>query len=118
MKAYFARADARRMETEGTARAVKIRSSSNWARVRAAYRSAFPLCCDPLNAHRGFPEPSEHVHHVIPLVERPDLAFDWENLRSVCASCHLRIEGMERKGSKTSHLFDGKREPHEVAKPT
>ena len=36
------------------------------------------------------PNRAELVHHMIPLEERPDLALDLDNLRSLCSECHNR----------------------------
>lgn len=34
--------------------------------------------------------PANTVHHIVPLLERPDLALDDDNLESLCAACHNR----------------------------
>lgn len=46
-------------------------------------------CMDRLRAGYGFhPRRAEMVHHIIPVSERPDLALDLNNLRSLCNACH------------------------------
>lgn len=48
-------------------------------------------CMDRFRAGYGFkPRRAEMVHHIIPLEERPDLALDLKNLRSLCNECHNR----------------------------
>lgn len=37
-----------------------------------------------------------HVHHIEPVEERPDLAFDRENAISACASHHPTLESLRR----------------------
>lgn len=34
--------------------------------------------------------PANTVHHIEPLLERPDLALEDDNLESLCAACHNR----------------------------
>lgn len=90
--------------------AAAIRSSSRWQMARSAYRSTHPLCCNPFGWHKG-PEPMRHVHHVQGLAVRPDLALDWDNLRSLCWGCHNEVERRERRGEDTALLFAGLVEP-------
>lgn len=48
------------------------------------------------------PRRAELVHHMIPIDERPDLALDLNNLRSLCNICHNRRhpEKGERQNEK------------------
>lgn len=85
--------------------ATRIRNSSRWARVREAFRRDNPVCRDPLGLHPEGPEPTQDVHHIVPLIERPDLAFDPSNLAPLCTRCHQAIEQKERKGEVTRTLF-------------
>ncbi|WP_398577353.1 HNH endonuclease [Staphylococcus sp. IVB6181] len=41
-----------------------------------------------INQHQSL-----EVDHIIPLEERPDLAYDLSNLQSLCNSCHSRKHG-------------------------
>ena len=86
--------------------ASRIRDSAEWQRAREVFRAQNPLCCDPFNFH-GTQTPSltKEVHHVIPLIERPDLALDPDNLRPLCLACHHKVEGMERSGKRSQYLF-------------
>lgn len=46
-------------------------------------------CVDRVKAGRGGKvRRATLVHHVIPVEERPDLAYDLDNLRSLCDICH------------------------------
>jgi hypothetical protein len=85
--------------------AAKIRSSVGWQKTRDLHRAQFPLCCDPMSRHPEHPKPNQNSHHIIPLIERPDLALDLDNLAATCTACHAEIERMERAGKATRFLF-------------
>jgi 5-methylcytosine-specific restriction protein A len=87
--------EARRRADPALALANKLRSSARWKKVRALHLAREPLCQDC--AEHGVAEPAAQVHHMIPVAERPDLAFDRENLRSLCTTCHARREAEERR---------------------
>ena len=87
------------------AMAKKIRDSANWQKVRALHRQLQPLCCDPLRLHPGIPQPNQNSHHIIPLGEAPDLAYDLGNLGPTCTRCHQALEARERAGKSTRMLF-------------
>lgn len=55
-----------------------------WRQLRDQVLSEEPLCRMCRNAM-----PS-HVDHIIPIVDRPDLAFKRSNLQALCVSCHSR----------------------------
>lgn len=64
-----------------------------WKRARAAALSRdggmCQDCMDRFRAGWGIrPHRAEMVHHIIPLEERPDLALNIDNLRSLCNECH------------------------------
>jgi 5-methylcytosine-specific restriction protein A len=52
-----------------------------------------PLCEDCLG--HDVTRAAQQVHHLVPVVERPDLAFVMDNLRSLCTTCHARREAEE-----------------------
>lgn len=87
------------------AAAARFRSRPQWKRFRAWFRAQHPLCCDPFRRHGAMPAFAEAVHHVVPLALRPDLGLTPANCRPLCTACHNRIEGMERRGEPTQHLF-------------
>lgn len=68
--------------------------SPRWRRLRAAYLAEHPLCakCD----EEGRTTAARHVHHVKERKQFPELAFEWDNLQSLCVPCHSRITGYER----------------------
>lgn len=84
----------RRALDPALALAAKIRSSALWRRLRRGKLARDPLCEDC--AALGLLEPARQVHHLRPVAERPDLAFESANLRSLCTTCHARREAEER----------------------
>lgn len=64
-----------------------------WKRLRgvALMRDA-GMCCDCMEKFNvgliTAPSRATMVHHIIPIEERPDLALDLNNLRSLCDRCH------------------------------
>jgi len=63
-------------------------TSQAWIRLKKAYRTDNPLC--ELCQLKGQVSATEHVHHKIERTVRPDLELQWNNLQSLCASCHSR----------------------------
>lgn len=60
---------------------------NNWRRLRAAYAKAHPLCEECLK--KGRLTPVEEVHHIVPLNRGGK--NEWDNLMSLCQSCHTKI---------------------------
>lgn len=100
-----------RAATPTLRQAQRIRSGHLWQTVRRNFRIANPVCCDPFKEHIHGPEGTSDIHHVIPLIERPDLAYTDSNLRPLCRPCHNRVEAMERRGEATQHLFTDAQTP-------
>ncbi len=44
-----------------------------------------------------------HVHHIQPVRERPDLAYDADNMTLLCATCHTRHHKSGRKNPLCAH---------------
>ena len=57
-----------------------------WRRLSERFRNDNPLCADCEAA--GIVRAAEHVHHIKPLEERPELRLVWSNLVSLCRECH------------------------------
>ena len=97
-----------RMANPKLALSKKLRNSARWQRFRTWFKRKHPVCCDPLGIHKLFGEVAvvEQVHHVTPIVERPDLLCVESNCRPLCNVCHGKIEGKVRSGKETKHLFD------------
>jgi 5-methylcytosine-specific restriction protein A len=69
-----------------------IYQDKRWKKLVAQKKRANPLCerCESLRKVK----PMDEVHHKIPFAfgrtpeEVESLAFDWENLESLCEPCH------------------------------
>ena len=61
-------------------------NSDAWRRTRLAFLAEHPLCQDCEAAGRL--TPATEVHHVAKRADAPERAFDMDNLRALCRSCH------------------------------
>lgn len=66
-------------------------SSTRWMKLRDLVRAEEPVCraCKA----KGFVEPTHAVDHVVDRKERPDLAYERENLQGLCRQCHNAKRG-------------------------
>jgi 5-methylcytosine-specific restriction enzyme A len=69
----------------------EVYQDKRWKKLRDAKMKAFPLCerCESL----GKVVPMDEVHHKKPFYNSDkdvveSLAFDWDNLESLCSECH------------------------------
>lgn len=80
----------------------EVYQSALWKKIRLHKLMTDPLCevCLLMGKTTG----GDHVHHMISFVnatdriERDRLAYDTDNLMTVCESCHGRIHGGDLKG--------------------
>ncbi len=72
-------------------------NSTRWKRARAVKLGREPLCEEHLKQKRTVV--ATQVHHKISRKERPDLAYDIDNLESLCVSCHSKETMRGRNGS-------------------
>jgi 5-methylcytosine-specific restriction protein A len=79
-----------RVITVQKARAQKIYQDKRWKLLRAEKMRLNPLCEECEN--HGRVTPTAEVHHIITIDDRPDLAFEWDNLMSVCVKCHKELD--------------------------
>lgn len=61
-------------------------SSTRWVKFRASFLAKNPLCVDC--TAEGRVTLADHVHHIVPRKQRPDLAFDEGNCESCCQPHH------------------------------
>lgn len=87
--------EGRRRRDPALAAAARIRSSQSWRLLSAGKLRENPICERCAAATPPRTTPATEVHHVVPLVVDPSLAYDWSNLRSVCAPCHAALEREE-----------------------
>jgi 5-methylcytosine-specific restriction protein A len=64
----------------------EIYQDKRWLKLRNHKRRVNPLCerCESL----GKVTPMVEVHHKVPFDDEPDLAFECDNLESLCTLCH------------------------------
>ena len=86
-----------------------IRSSTAWRRFSHGFLRRNRYCVDPFGTHAKLKltglVPSRQTHHIIPLIDRPDLAFKRDNVAALCTQCQARVEAMERRGEVTRGMF-------------
>jgi 5-methylcytosine-specific restriction enzyme A len=58
---------------------------ARWRKLREWKLRNDPVCQIQTHCIDGL---ANEVDHCIPIVERPDLRLDWDNLQSSCKSCH------------------------------
>ncbi len=63
-------------------------NSAAWRRCRKAFLTENPLCVDC--EKEGHCTPATQVDHIKARKDHPELAFDFDNLRALCLSCHSR----------------------------
>ena len=84
--------------------AARIRSTARWKRVSRKKLSKNPLCEDPFGDHGENTRDAQQVHHITGLAEDSRLAFNEDNLMSVCTRCHAKIESQVRKESSDNAI--------------
>ena len=92
----------------------EIYNSREWKELTILKKRANPLCeqCikdgEAVGIPGGYIRSATCVHHIIPIEtartkdEMRRLAFDWNNLMSLCKSCHARIH--KELGSNTAKI--------------
>jgi 5-methylcytosine-specific restriction protein A len=68
--------------------------NAEWRRLRLVILAEQPLCVFCLE--KGRVTAAEHVDHIEPIRDRPDLRLVRSNLRALCARCHNRHTAMSR----------------------
>lgn len=63
------------------------RETRSWRKLRDSVIYEEPLCTINLEVCTGWTETADHV---IPVIERPDLALTRRNLRGACHACNMR----------------------------
>jgi len=89
------RADQLAFGARGVATCDRFYLSRAWRRLRREVLSKSHACetCGDLMR-------TKDVHHKIPRLERPDLAFDKANLAVLCKRCHAKETYRETLGKK------------------
>lgn len=75
----------------------KIYQTKRWVRLRAVKFANDPLCELCMQKEPSVIRPAEDVHHIVSFmtttdpIKRKALAFDYDNLQSLCKECHQKI---------------------------
>ena len=69
-----------------------------WRKASKQFRIENPWCVECLA--EGFVKESEHVDHIEPVVNRPDLRMDPSNWQVLCTACHSIKTAREMGWSK------------------
>lgn len=72
-------------------------NSQKWRKMRKMYVAENPVCV--ICEERGFVSAVEEVDHIIP-IRQGGAEYDWNNLQSLCKSCHARKSAKERHTMK------------------
>ena len=68
-------------------RSKRFYASVAWLRMRDVVKAEQPLCAD---CPPDRPSPSDHIHHIVPYEQRPDLGLTRDNLVGLCEVCHMK----------------------------
>lgn len=78
----------------------KIYDSDRWRRLRAWKYVCNPLCEMCLRENKTVP--AEDIHHIVSFmstddpVQRTCLAYDYDNLMSLCKTCHQAVHNLKQ----------------------
>lgn len=82
----------------------RLINSWTWQQLRHRKFVNNPIC--EMCAKEGRVTPTEEVHHIKPVesgrddAEMRKLAYDYDNLQSLCKACHARVHAKEKKPMK------------------
>ena len=80
-----------------------LRNTTRWYKLSSYMRQRYPVCYNPFNEH-SVKEATE-VHHIFKVSDYPALAYDKDNLVTLCSQCHGTITALEKKNIDTQWLF-------------
>ena len=79
--------------------------SADWRNMRAYKLQLMPYCEEC--AKNGKIVPATEVHHIIDIVDAPDLILSFDNLQCLCHACHSSItfkRTRSKNKAKRGHL--------------
>lgn len=86
-----------------------IYNTPQWKNLSKAFKMANPLCEECLK--KGIIKEAQHIHHIQSFMSvddelrRMELAYDWNNLQSLCVECH-QIKHQNNKNKITTYEKD------------
>ena len=87
----------------------KLINSYTWQKLRHRKFVANPVC--EMCAAEGRAIPTEEVHHIVPVESGRDeaemrrLAYDYDNLQSLCKACHAAVHAREKPIPESARGF-------------
>ena len=96
----------RRQPTYNKAQYQKVYNTPRWKRLRAEKFAANPVC--EVCAAKGIARLTEEIHHIVPFEIDNDLslAYDYDNLISLCVECHKKMHEQLKGGRFSPHYVD------------
>jgi 5-methylcytosine-specific restriction protein A len=70
-------------------------SSKSWAKLRRAFIARHPLC--RICSDNGFVRSANVVDHIVERKDDDSKRLNWDNLQSLCHSCHNNKTAEEKK---------------------
>jgi 5-methylcytosine-specific restriction endonuclease McrA len=84
----------------------RIYDTAAWKRARASYLRKHPLC--RMHGERGRVVAATVVDHVVPVKDRPDLAWSSDNWQPLCRDCHeIHKKRIEQGSAPIGCTIDG-----------
>ena len=87
----------------------KLINSYTWQKIRHKKFVANPIC--EMCASKGIVRATEEIHHIVPVEDGNDesemrrLAYDFNNLQSLCKECHLSVHSRVKPIKETAKGF-------------
>lgn len=87
----------------------KIHQTARWKRISETHKEQYPICqrCDYLGTVSRVSTEKLEVHHIIPIDQDKDKAFNDDNLLALCVPCHNVYTRMEEAGAFRLSIADG-----------
>lgn len=94
-----------KMMPDRTYKAWKLYNTDRWRKMRQSKLMETPLC--EVCSSRGLVVLADSVHHINEILngenelEMQSIAYDYNNLLSICSTCHNRYHRLVQHGAKT-----------------
>ena len=77
---------------------VKLYNTQRWRKLSKLHLRAYPLCVEC--QEKGITTAAVVTDHIKPARLFPELFYEWDNLQSLCKSCHNTKSANERRKTK------------------
>ncbi|WP_192820185.1 HNH endonuclease [Rufibacter sp. LB8] len=83
----------------------KFYTSTAWRKLRARKLANDPLCTHCQK--KGIITLGSDIDHVLSIAKRPDLKLDYDNLQTLCKSCHsIKTSSENKRPTEVNKLND------------